>query len=309
MKNSVEVTIKTMARIKPMVALAVVAVFALGSAVVAQVRVMPGDVKDTRRTNGFFNKLEVELKVFGDVLAQAKGIRYTVEKAVDETGKNLINEDKTQSDFEEILNPESVKIELELKNPSRQATTVKEISGTLEIYAPERDPESSVTVPAFLKTPGKPITDARLRSAGVEITLWTKEQYEANKKAEEERLKKAIEEKRKKGEKEEADFGEALAEGLAKMFGGLFSTFGQMSENSVAFQINDPTARLMRLEFEDAQGKSIQSSGRMTMGDQPKTIIYEFDEKLAATARLKVYLITPRSLLKVPFKLTDVPLP
>jgi hypothetical protein len=292
-----------------MLALAALVVVALGSASVAQVRVMPGDVKDTRRTDGFFNKLEVELKVLGDVLAQAKGIRYTVEKAVDETGKNLINEEKTGSDFEEISNPDSVKIELELKNPSRQAMTVKEISGTLEIFAPQRDPASSVTVPSFVKQTGKMIANPALKAAGLEVTIWTKEQFEANKKAEEEKLKKAMEERRKKGAKEGEDIADALAEGLAKMFGGMFGAFGQMGENSVAFQVNDPNARLISIEFETAQGKSIERNGRMTMGDQPKTMIYEFDEKLPATARLKVYLITPKSLVKVPFKLTDVPLP
>lgn len=309
MRNSTTVATRMMIRLRPVIALAAIAVCAVGSAVRAQVRVMPGDVKDTRRTDGFFNKLEVELKVLGDVLAQAKGIRYTVEKAVDETGKNLINEEKTKSEFQEISDSESVKIELELKNPSRQAMTVKEISGSLEIYVPQRDANSSVTVPSFLKQTGKLITNPALKTAGLEVTIWTKEQFEANKKAEEEKLKKAIEEKRKKGEKQEADFGEALAEGLAKMFGGMFGAFGQMGEHSVALQVNDPNARLISIEFETAQGKSIERNGRMTMGDQPKTMIYEFGEKLPATARLKVYLITPRSLIKVPFKLSDVPLP
>ena len=44
----------------------------LTGGVYGQVRVMPGDVKDTRRTDGFFNKLEVEMKVLGDVLSGPK---------------------------------------------------------------------------------------------------------------------------------------------------------------------------------------------------------------------------------------------
>src|SRR6185436_18584264 len=58
-----------------------------------QVKVAAGDVKDTRRSDGFFNNLAIQLKINGDALVGAKGIRVSVSKALDDTGRNLIKEE------------------------------------------------------------------------------------------------------------------------------------------------------------------------------------------------------------------------
>ena len=121
-------------RVNEMNRLMLVLLSTLASAVgvYGQVRVMPGDVKDTRRTDGFFSKLEVEMKVLGDVLAGARGIRVNITKALDETGKNLLPEKKGDDEFKEISSSgnETAKVDLELKNPARRAMAVQEISGT-----------------------------------------------------------------------------------------------------------------------------------------------------------------------------------
>ncbi|MGE0887546.1 MAG: hypothetical protein AB7P14_28835 [Blastocatellales bacterium] len=283
-----------------------------GSTCLAQVRVMPADVKETRRTDGFFNKLEIELRLIGDALEQAKGIRVLVDKAVDETGKNLLNEEKQELEFKELdSDGQSKKIDIELKNAARRAEVVSEISGTLEIFTPQKDPRSIITFPSVLKTTGKPLVNPSLKASGVEVVVWTKEQYEARRKAEEERIKKELEERRKKASQDELkeEFGDALADGLMKIFGGLFSAFSEIGENAVALQINDPQSKLISIEFESAAGKPIKRQSRMTMGSQPQTQVYEFEEKLPDTARIKVYLLTPKAVTKVPFKLTNVPLP
>src|SRR6476619_7053198 len=107
------------------------AVFAILTASVAsaQVKVSVGDVKDTRRTDGFFNKLEVDLKISGESLSGAKGIRALVSKGIDETGKNLINEKESENNFKEIdSSDKETKLSIELKNPERRASAVQEIS-------------------------------------------------------------------------------------------------------------------------------------------------------------------------------------
>ena len=47
----------------------------------------------------------------------------------------------------------------------------------------------------------------------------------------------------------------------------------------------------------------------ISMGGQPKTMIFSFEQKLPATAKMKLYLLTSRSVVAFPFKLTGVPLP
>jgi hypothetical protein len=102
------------------------------AAVQAQVRVMADSVTDTRRSDGFFSKLEIKLKLIGDGLSDARAMRMKVARAVDETGKDLIPEKDREDKFEEIgsAGDGSPKFDLELKNPARRATVVEEISGS-----------------------------------------------------------------------------------------------------------------------------------------------------------------------------------
>ncbi|MBL8187393.1 MAG: hypothetical protein JNK38_05270 [Acidobacteria bacterium] len=283
----------------------------LSSISLAQVRVLPGTVKETRRTDGFFNRLEIEMRLIGDGLDQVKGLRVLVTKAVDETGKNLIDEEKRESDFKELdSDGQNMKVDLELKNAARRAEVVSEISGMLEIFAPQKDPRSIVVLPGILKTTGKPLVNPALKASGLEIIVWTREEYQARRQVEEERIKKEFEERRKKASKEElAELGDVMAEGLMKVFGGLFSAFTEIGENGIALQISDPQSKLISIEFETADGKPIKRQGRTTLGSQPQTQIYDFGEKLPANVRIKVYQLTPKALTKVPFKLTNVPLP
>ncbi len=277
-------------------------------AVSAQVRVMADDVTDTRRSDGFFSKLEVKLKIFGDGLSEAKAMRLKVSKAVDETGKDLIGEKTNEDEFEEIgsSSNESSELEVELKNPARRATAVEEISGTIELFTPRKDPAATVAIANALRLTGKPLINPALKAQGIEITLWTKEQFEAQKKIEEERMKKLAESKRKEAA---AEMGEEMAAGLMKIFGGLFGAMSEMDENNIALRLDDKHSKVLSIEFEDAAGKPIRRNSRSTMGDNPQTIIFGFEQKMPATAKMKVYLMTPKSVVSVLFKVTNVPLP
>jgi hypothetical protein len=298
--------------VKRTVAVAVFAFVLLAPCAFGQVNVLVGDVKETRRSDGFFNKLEVDIKVFGDLITEVKGIRVNVARAVDGTGKNLIDPKQSATSFDDVdtSDSESLKVTLELKQAARRAIAVTEISGVLELFVPGRDPAATVTLADITKAQGGQVRNAALGAAGVDLTVWNKQQYDAQRKTEEERIKKQIEEKKKSGTPEEqAEIGEALANGLMKIFGGLFNAMTDMSENGVALQVSDKQRKVIKIEFEDAEGKPISSQGRTTMGSDPKTMIFDFSEKLPDTARIKVYLLTPRSVVKSPFRLSNVPLP
>jgi len=304
--------IKSAARVQVRVLHAAVFVFLLGAVASAQVKVTAGDVKDTRRTDGFFNKLEVELKMSGEALNGAKGIRVLVTKAVDETGKNLLDQKESENDFEEIdSSDKETKISIAMKNPERRANAVQEISGTVEIFAPARDPRATITLANFQRDIGKPIINPALKAAGIELTVWNKVIFDARKKAEEDRLKKEIEAKAKKADKtgDLADAVDLLGQGLMSIFGSLFSSFASMEENDIAFSIKDPQRKLVTIEFEDATGKKLERGGRTTIGGDPQTMIFGFKDKLPMTARIKLYVLTPRAVTTTPFKLTNVQLP
>ena len=279
----------------------------------AQVRVLEGGVAESRRSDGFSSDLKVELKVVGDLLKDARGIRVVLEKAVDETGKNLIDEKKAEKDFSSVSlqGDNTTKLSLSLKPSERRAAVIREVSGYVEIFLPTKDARSVITVTGVMKGAGRPLADPKLKAAGIEVTLWTREQFEARKKAEEERLRKEQEAKRKQGGGEPMqELGELLVEGLGKIFGGMFGGFDDLSDTSVVMTIKDPGAKLLDIEFEDAAGKKLKTGRSSSFsGQDGQTRVFDLDEKLSDTARVKFAMLTPAAVTKVPFKLTNVALP
>jgi len=88
------------------------------------------------------------------------------------------------------------------------------------------------------------------------------------------------------------------------------SLFGIGGGTGVQFSVNDPKGQLVRLEFVSGDGKTIEVGGRtkMTMNGSD-TYSYSFRQPLAADASLRVYFATPKSMLNVPFKFENMPLP
>lgn len=284
------------------VLLTVIIVSLSASICLAQVRVKPESMKDSRTTGSFFAGFEIELSVAGESLKGAKSMRVLLDTAVDETGRNIIREQRT--DFENIDEDQTeTKVTIKMKNPSRSAMTLKEIAGSVELFVPARDPAATVTVTSLAKSIGVPVRAPALKASGIEITIWNKQQYEARKKAEEEKMKKS------RAERSEAGVGEALTEAMTGIFGGLLGGLDQMDENNIAFQVKDPQLKLVRIEIQDGKGEVIGSGG-MTIGDsKQQTRIYDLQEKLPPDARVKIYVLTAKSMVKTPFRLEKVLLP
>lgn len=125
---------------------------------------LEGAVAETRRNDGFSSGLQVELKVVGDPLKDAKGIRVTLDKAVDETGKNLLDQKKAEKDFKSLSlqSDNSTKLSLLLLPSERKGTVIREISGYLDIFLPTKDARSVITVANVLRGAGKPVADSQL---------------------------------------------------------------------------------------------------------------------------------------------------
>ena len=119
------------------------------------VRAQAGDIKDARTTGKAFAGLEIELRLVGDDLDGVRGVRCVVTKAVDDTGRDLLRDDSSHGDFvaPDRDNPNQTQLTLQLKNPTRRAATVAEISGTLEVFKPQLDPACVVPVSGFVGQP------------------------------------------------------------------------------------------------------------------------------------------------------------
>lgn len=262
------------------------------------VQTVLGDVKDSRTTGKHFAGLEVEIKLIGDGLDGAKSMRAVVKSAVDDTGRDLVDPEKTQRDFEKANQSGGQHLEatLKLKNPSRKASMIKELTGEVQLFVPKNDQEATVKVDTFQKTAGTPISSPTLKSAGIEVTFWTKEQFDAMKEKKKEEAKKESQDK--------------LGQGLAQAFGDFFDGFMKVGFNDVALRIKDPNLRLAGVEFQDTAGKKLDDRGRSSMGGkEEQTVMYHFASRPPEATQLMIYVLTPKATIKAPFALANIVLP
>lgn len=260
-----------------------------------EIQVSVSEVDDNRTTGQYFGGLELKLKVISDMISDAKGLKLHINKAVDNTGRNLIKDDKMNEDFTKPDENMSGQAELtiKLKNPARKATSIKEISGEIIVYMPGKDPNSIAYIKDFTNQAGNPLQHQTLKAAQVEITVLTKKQYDEM---------KATKEKLAKEEASKMGIAGEMAQALLSMFGDIF----EASENSIILDIKDEKKKVIAIEFEDEAGQKISSYGTMTMGD---TKVYDFDKPIPANARIVVFLSTPKSFIREPMKLTNIALP
>ena len=272
---------------------AVTLLFATASAQAADVRLSVTEVTDARSTGQFHNGMEIKLKLTGDDVASVKGIRTVVTKAVDETGRNLMKDEKQDKDFGSVRDsgtgPETT---LRLKNPARRAATVKEIIGEVHLFMPDQDPAATVMVKNFRAATGKPLGTQQLGKAGLQVTVLSKADYDAlsKKKEQEER------------EKVEKDLGQAMVKALE----GVFSSFFRVGDNDLILKLADSGEVFINAEVIDGAGNVVPTMST-TYADDMR--ILGFELPLPKDAQLRIFLKTPKSVVTVPVKLVDIALP
>ncbi|MBV9470023.1 MAG: hypothetical protein JO316_17250 [Abitibacteriaceae bacterium] len=260
-----------------------------------EVQVAAGDVSDTRSTTSSSTGLELTLNVTGDLLAQAKGVRPIITKAVDDNGTNLLP-NKQDHDFKEVkMSGNAVEVKLSLNSPARKAAQVREVDGALEIYVPRHDPQAVVAVNNVQQQTGHPLTSRTLHEMHLTVSVWTRAQYQ----------KYEAQHKSKGSQNGGQELAKGLTDMLASMFGG-----GHQSGNSIVIVVKDPQDRLVDVGFTDPKGHEVKRNSRMQSGSgDAETITFDFDKKPPANTRLNLYVATPKSIVKTPFKVTAVPLP
>lgn len=229
----------------------------------------------------------------GDVVAA----RVVLRKAVDDLGTNLVLDDAAGAGLEPTVGGEAdaaVFIPLHLKVAPRKAKSIVEISGDLELYSPESDPDALVTFKKFLGEAGKPLESAVLRASEVEIAMVSPAELEAAKKAAGE---KAVAEGKKAGL--DAEMTKQAAEYAIEAF---FSP----SPGDVVLKVNDPKKRLESFAFVDPAG-AVNATNRAEQAGF--VVVSAQGEAPGPDWGLQVRLLTPKALRRYSFTLKDVALP
>jgi hypothetical protein len=264
-------------------------------------RVSAGTIEDRRTTGRFFASLEIELKLTGDDLSDAKSARILLKKAVDETGRNLLPDSKPDQDFKSINSSE---LKLSLKNPARGAAAVKEIAGQIELFVPARDPAATVTVDRVLSRMDKAVDSPALKSQKIALRVVSPNAHRAAAKKRDAELEKEMAKHKEEMKKEAGD--DKTAEALMALVKGFSGMMNEVGDNDLILEIEDPDKKVLDVSVVGPKGDTIDTNGSMSSGSLR---ILQFHEKLPADAKLRLLLQTRKSIVSAPFSLTSVPLP
>jgi hypothetical protein len=273
------------------------AILIVTSALTAQESVKVRHVND-RRATGFFAELSMTLELPKIKASEVAASRVIVKSATDETGRDLVDAEKGEPPLQLSMgrsadqNPATVS--LSLKNPDRKATKVKEVRGEIELYLPGKDPNSVAEIAKFTTMSGKALSHKALKANGVEISMVSAAQLEA--------------EKKKRAEAKKKEYAEMGYEGddLATMVTDFLGSLLGAEENDLYVRIKDPKNAIQNIAYVDAAGEVKMVNARE---DEGFTLLSTWSGKPQADWKLRVSMKTAKNVVRMPFALNDVPLP
>ncbi|HYR28148.1 MAG TPA: hypothetical protein VEU30_06755, partial [Thermoanaerobaculia bacterium] len=169
-----------------------------------------------------------------------------------------------------------------------------EVRGEIELYLPGKDPNSVAEIAKFTTMSGKALSHKALKANGVEISMVSAAQLEA--------------EKKKRAEAKKKEYAEMGYEGddLATMVTDFLGSLLGAEENDLYVRIKDPKNAIQDIAYVDAAGEVKMVNARE---DEGFTLLSTWSGKPQADWKLRVSMKTAKNVVRMPFALKDVPLP
>ena len=253
-----------------------------------------------RRTNGSFSALSITMELPNINSKDVAASRVLVSNAVDDAGGNLINteggEPQLQANSRAMYseNPGLMTVDVDLKNPARKSKSLKSVSGQIELFMPSKDPNSVAEFPKFTSLSGKTLSHKAFKANNVEITLVSEAQLEAER-------KKLTEAKTK--ELKESGYDEETLKSVLSSYTDYLLKF---DEGDVVLRVKDDGKHIQDIAYVDGKGEVKRASINDKDG---YTVLSTWGEKPEADWKLRVNMKTAKNIVRVPFSLTNVPLP
>lgn len=248
--------------------------------------------------------LILALKIEGEDLEDFPAGRALLKEARDDSGRSLLPPKPASPSFGDMrMSP----LRLDLVAPARTARSVT-VSGTVELFAPKKDPAAVVKVPKALAKLDQPLVSPGLAAAKLEVTPLSKARY-------------AEELKKQSGPEAKARFRQAMkAEGksdeevteLLDLHDALSKLIGD-DEGKPAVTLllrHQDVEKIQDVKFLGADGAEI-ASGSMSGGSDGvmATRSYTLQDPPGPDTTIVFTLLTEKARISVPFTLKDVPLP
>lgn len=253
-----------------------------------------------RRSNGSFASLTITLELPNIKSIDVAASRALVSNAVDDAGGNLINteagEPQLQPNSRAMYsdNPGPLTVDVDLKNPARKSTSLKSVSGQIELFMPSKDPNSVAEIAKFTSLSGKTLSHKALKANNVEITLVSEAQLEAER-------KKLTEAKTK--ELKESGYDDETLKSVLSSYTDYLLKF---DEGDVVLRLKDDGKHIQDIAYVDGKGEVKRASINDRDG---YTVLSTWGEKPEADWKLRVNMKTAKNIVRVPFSLSNVPLP
>lgn len=257
------------------------------------------------RYGGGENKsgLVLVLKLEGEGTDAYPAGRALVKEARDDSGRSLLPEKPETPSFSDLG---FGGLRVELAAPPRSARSVS-VSGTVELFAPKKDPAAVVKVPNALAKLDVPLASPGLSAAKVAVTPLSKARY-------------AEELKKQSGPEATARFREAMkAEGktdeqismmlemrdqFAKAFGS-----GDSEHTVVLMAKNEDFERIQDVKLIGPDGQELRGGMTGSSDGVTKTRCYALPQAPDPSTTLVFTLYTDKARVSVPFALKGVRLP
>jgi hypothetical protein len=253
-----------------------------------------------RRSNGSFSNLSITLELPNIKSIDVAASRVLVSNAIDDSGGNLIDtehgEPQLQPNNRALYsdNPGPLTVDVDLKNPPRKSKSLKSVSGQIELFMPSKDPNSVAELPKFTSLSGKTLSHKAFKANNVEITLVSEAQLEAE--------RKRLTEVKTKELKENGYDDETLKSVLSSYTDYLL----KFDEGDVVLRVKDDGKHIQDIAYVDGKGEVKRASINDKDG---YTVLSTWGEKPAADWKLRVNMKTAKNIVRVPFSLSNVPLP
>lgn len=243
------------------------------------------------RTTADWRQLRVSIAINGVLLKDVKRGRIQILQAEDNLGNDLkleeFNEynkdfsifetDDYRTDFSirGTNGNASISITLNLASPPRDATHIKKLKSTLELYIPDLDPKAKIVLTGL----SEKLNDKRYGQRRKAFPFRPGEPFPFQK------------------------FGVSIGMGFST-----FPKFKGGSEPVIYAQILDKDNKVLDVILTDKKGNEIQARSRRSTEDKTD-LEYRFHADPAAIADLVVYLKTDMAIKVIPLDFNDIPLP
>ncbi|MEO8216318.1 MAG: hypothetical protein ABI718_04475 [Acidobacteriota bacterium] len=254
-----------------------------------------------RRGGEPFQRLELVIELPTVPSTGVSAGRVLLRSAVDDSGNNLMEETQGEPALGSLSvarrgdSTRPAALSFTLASPLRNATSVREVRGEIELYMPSRDANSVALLPKFMSSKGKALSHKALKANGVEIMVLSEPQYEAEK-------KRLADLKRKEMVKEE--YSEDTIASSIEIF---LENFLAPEPNDVVVKIKDPKKVIQEFSWIDSSGGEPKRLN--TREDNGLTFLFTWEGPPQPDWALRVSMLTPKNVVRFPFVLRDVPLP